>query len=70
MKNVHLGIPDELIPLVRTITDLDSLDQNEKNYLRMFVRICFIFDGNDIDDILASIEEGKGKRRSRYSSFK
>ena len=61
-KMLHLGIPDELIPLVRTITDLDSLDQNEEKLPQdVYENLFAIFDGNDIDDILASIEEGKAK---------
>src|SRR5574344_736045 len=61
-KMLHLGIPDELIPLVRTITDLDSLDQHEEKLPQdVYENLFAIFDGNDIDDILASIEEGKAK---------
>lgn len=61
-KMLHLGIPDELIPLVRTITDLDSLDQNEEKLPQdVYENLFAIFDGNDIDDIIASIEEGKAK---------
>lgn len=61
-KMLKLGIPEELIPLVRSINDLDSLDKNENNLPPdVYESLFAIFDGEDIDEIIASIEEGKAK---------
>lgn len=59
-KLLKIGVPEELIPLVRTITDLDSLDKNEAKLPQdVYENLFAIFDGEEIDDIIASIEEGK-----------
>jgi len=61
-KMLQLGVPEELIPLVRTITDLDLLDKNEDKLPQdVYENLFAFFDGDDIDDIIESIEEGKAK---------
>jgi len=61
-KMLQLGVPEELIPLVRTITDLDLLDENEDKLPQdVYENLFALFDGEDIDDIIESIEEGKAK---------
>lgn len=61
-KMLKIGIPEELIPLVRTITDLDMLDQNEDKLPQdVYENLFAIFDGENIDDVIADIEEGKAK---------
>lgn len=61
-KLLHLGVPEELIPLVRTITSLDALDANEENLPQdVYENLFAIFDGEDMDEIISSIEEGKAK---------
>ncbi len=61
-KMLQLGIPEELIPLVRTITDLNMLDENEDRLPQdVYENLFAIFDGENIDDIIADIKEGKAK---------
>lgn len=57
-----IGVPEEQLPLVRQIKDFDNLDKAEK-YLPQdaFENLFDVMDGNDIDSIIASIEEGKAK---------
>lgn len=59
-KLLKIGVPEELIPLVRSITNLDSLDKNEAKLPQdVYENLFAIFDGEEIDDIIAGIEEGK-----------
>lgn len=57
-----IGVPAEQLPFVRQIKDFDDLDKAEK-YLPQdaFENLFDVMDGNDIDNIIASIEEGKAK---------
>ena len=57
-----IGVPAELLPFVRQIKDFDDLDKAEK-YLPQdaFENLFDVMDGNDIDNIIANIEEGKAK---------
>ena len=57
-----IGVPAEQLPFVRQIKDFDDLDKAEK-YLPQdaFENLFDVMDGNGIDNIIASIEEGKAK---------
>ena len=57
-----IGVPSEQLPFVRKIYDFDDLDKAEK-YLPQdaFENLFDVMDGNNIDNIIASIEEGKAK---------
>lgn len=57
-----IGVPAEQLPFVRQIKDFDDLDKAEK-YLPQdaFENLFDVMDGNNIDNIIASIEEGKAK---------
>ena len=57
-----IGVPAEQLPFVKQIKDFDDLDKAEK-YLPQdaFENIFDVMDGNNIDNIIASIEEGKAK---------
>lgn len=57
-----IGVPSEQLPFVRKIYDFDDLDKAEK-YLPQdaFENLFDVMDGNNIGNIIASIEEGKAK---------
>lgn len=55
-----IGIPSECINLVKSIKDLDDLDNNEKNLpTGVFERLFDLLDEKNIDQVIAEIEEGK-----------
>jgi hypothetical protein len=57
-----IGVPVELLPLARSIKDLNDLDQSEKNFPQdAFENLFALMDGEDIANIIADIEEGKAK---------
>ena len=61
-KMLKIGIPEELIPLVRSISDLNDLDKQEDKLPQdVYENLFAIFDGDSVDDIIAEIEEGKAK---------
>ena len=61
-KLLQIGVPEELIALVRTIRDLDDLDRHERQLPQdAYENLFALFDGEDIDDIIAEIEAGKAK---------
>lgn len=61
-KLLKIGVPEELIALVRTIRDLDDLDRHERQLPQdAYENLFALFDGEDIDDIIAEIEAGKAK---------
>ena len=59
---LKIGVPEELIPQVRLIKSLDNLELLEE-YLPTdaFENIYNLLDGENIDDIIAEIEEGQAK---------
>ena len=58
---LKIGVPEELLPLVRSIKDLEDLDANENNLPSdIFEYLFYLIDGSvDINEIIAEIEEGK-----------
>ena len=57
-----IGVPEELIPIVRQIYSYDDLDKAEKKLPQdAFENIFDLMDGNDINEIITNIEEGKAK---------
>lgn len=59
---LSIGVPEELIPIIRQIYNYDDLDKAEKKLPQdAFENIFDLMDGNDINDIIARIEEGKAK---------
>ena len=59
---LSIGVPEELIGIVRNIRNFDDLDKAEKKLPQdAFENICDVMDGNDISSIIANIEEGKAK---------
>lgn len=61
-KLLKIGVPEELMALVRTIRDLDDLDRHERQLPQdAYENLFALFDGEDIDDIIAEIEAGKAK---------
>ena len=59
---LKIGVPEELIPQVRLIKSLDDLELLEE-YLPTdaFENIYNLLDGENIDDIIAEIEDGQAK---------
>lgn len=61
-KLLMIGVPEELIGLVKGIKDLDDLDKHEENLPQdAYENLFSLFDGIDIDEIIADIEAGKAK---------
>ena len=59
---LSVGVPEELIGIVRNIRNFDDLDKAEKKLPQdAFENIFDVMDGNDISSIIANIEEGKAK---------
>ena len=59
---LSIGVPEELIGIVRNIRNFDDLDKAEKKLPQdAFENIFDVMDGNDISTIIANIEEGKAK---------
>ena len=59
---LSIGVPEELIGIVRNIRNFDDLDEAEKKLPQdAFENIFDVMDGNDISSIIANIEEGKAK---------
>lgn len=57
-----IGIPEELIILVRSFKDLDDLDAAEDNLPQdAYENLFSLFDGVDIENIIEEINEGKAK---------
>ena len=57
---LKIGVPAELIPIVRAIKDLDDLDSKEQHLpTDVFERLFNLLDDKNIDEIIAEIEEGK-----------
>lgn len=59
---LSIGVPVEQLAFVRQIKDFDDLDKAEK-YLPQdaFENLFDVMDGDNIDNVIASIEEGKAK---------
>lgn len=61
-KLLMIGVPEELLPLVKSIKDLDDLDKHEDSLPQdAYENLFSLFDGVDIEDIIAEIEAGKVK---------
>lgn len=59
---LSIGVPEELIGVVRNIRNFDDLDKAEKKLPQdAFENIFDVMDGNEISSIIANIEEGKAK---------
>lgn len=59
---LSIGVPEELIGIVRNIRNFDDLDKAEKKLPQdAFENIFDVMDGNEISSIIANIEEGKAK---------
>ena len=59
---LQIGVPDELLPLVRTIKDIDDLDKAEQHLPQdVFENIFSLLDGERIEDIIADVEDGLAK---------
>jgi mRNA-degrading endonuclease RelE of RelBE toxin-antitoxin system len=59
---LKIGVPEELLPLTRTIKDLNDLDHLEKNFPQdAFENLFALLDGEDVESIIADIDEGKAK---------
>lgn len=58
---LKIGVPEELLTLVRSIKDIEDLDANEKRLpTDIFEHLFYLIDGSvDITEIIAEIEEGK-----------
>ena len=56
-----IGVPKELLPVVRSIKDVDDLDAKEAQLpTDIFEHLFYLIDGSvDINEIIAEIEEGK-----------
>ena len=59
---LSIGVPVEQLAFVRQIKDFDDLDKAEK-YLPQdaFENLFDVMDGNNIDNVIANIEDGKAK---------
>lgn len=59
---LQIGVPEDLLSLVRTIKDFDDLEKAE-HYLPqdVFENLFSILDGERIEDIIADIEDGLAK---------
>lgn len=61
-KLLKIGVPEELIELAKDIKDLDDLDRHEENLPQdAYENLFSLFDGIEIDEIIADIEAGKAK---------
>ena len=61
-KLLKIGVPEELIPFVKTIKDLDDLDRAESKLPPdAYENLFSIFDGDDIENIIVEMEAGKAK---------
>jgi hypothetical protein len=59
---LKIGVPEELLPLTRSIKDLNDLDHVEKNFPQdAFENLFALLDGEDVESIIADIDEGKAK---------
>lgn len=60
---LRIGIPDELLPLVRSFKDANDLDRYEKDLPQEAWENLFylLVDGGDIERIIFEVEEGKRK---------
>lgn len=57
---LKIGVPSDLLALVKSIKDLDDLDRNEKNLpTDAFEHLFDLLDDKNIDQIIWEIEEGK-----------
>jgi len=58
-KLLRIGVPEELLPIVHSIKDLDDLDKNEQKLPQdVFGNLFSLLDGEDLDNLIAEIEEG------------
>lgn len=61
-KLLMIGIPEDLLPLAKSIHNLDDLDKVEEKLPQdAFENIFALLDGEDIDSIISEIESGKAK---------
>lgn len=61
-KLLRIGVPSELLPLVRSFKDLDDLDRYEKELPQdVWENLYYLLDSGDIDRIIYEVEEGKRK---------
>ena len=61
-KLLKIGVPEELVPIVRKIRDLDDLDKAEEKLPQdAYENLFSLFDGESIDDIIEEMEAGKAK---------
>ena len=59
---LQIGVPEELLPLVRTIKGFDDLDKAEPHLPQdVFENIFSLLDGEKVEDIIADIEDGLAK---------
>lgn len=57
---LKIGVPENLLALVRSIRDLEDLDKNEDNLpADVFEHLFDLLDEKNIDQIIAEIEEGR-----------
>lgn len=57
---LKIGVPENLLALVRGIRDLENLDKNEDNLpADVFEHLFDLLDEKNIDQIIAEIEEGR-----------
>lgn len=59
---LQIGVPEELLSLVRAITDFDDLDKAESKLPQdVFENLFALLDGENVEEIIADIEDGKAK---------
>ena len=59
---LHIGVPDELLPLVKSIKTIDDLDKAEQHLPQdVFENLFSLLDGIAIEDIITDIEDGLAK---------
>ena len=59
---LKVGVPEELIPIVRNIRNLDDFDGAEEKLPQdAYENLFAIIDGENIEDVVAEIEAGKAK---------
>ena len=60
---LKIGVPEQLIPLVRGIKDLDDFDAAEEKLPQdVYESLFAVIDGENVNDIIAEIEAGKVKQ--------
>ncbi len=59
---LRIGVPSELLPLVKSIKDLDELDKYENEIPQdAWENLYYLLDSGDINRIIYDVEEGKRK---------